>query len=202
MKPLKNAVNDFIEQEHLTEEQLQQLISQQTTVSASPYHPRRTSRLSRLIIATACLLIGFSIALHYVTVRQTPDITQLIASEVAKNHIKMKPLEIKSQSMTDIQGYFKQLDFSPVSSQALNPSIRTMLGGRYCSIQGVTAAQLRYQGEDGQLYTFYETLYDEATFTHIPHVDRGESPIEVYTKGLKVKIWVEKGLLMALVHSE
>lgn len=122
-----------------------------------------------------------------------------IAEEVAKNHIKMKPLEVKSSALVDLQRYFDLLDFSPIRS-GIAFTDKLLLGGRYCSIQGVTAAQLRYQTDESKS-TLYEVVYDGAVFGKLPNIDHGEVPIEHYSRGVAVKIWVEKGLLLVLAQN-
>jgi hypothetical protein len=62
------------------------------------------------------------------------------------------------------------------------------------------AAQLRYRSGDGTS-TLYEVAYDPVTFGAIPSVERGEPPSELIVKGLRVSLWVEKGLLMVLVET-
>ncbi|MFT4799487.1 MAG: hypothetical protein ACI9B8_002041 [Sulfitobacter sp.] len=69
-------------------------------------------------------------------------VPQLIAAEVAKNHINMKPLEVQTGKLNELKDYFTELDFSPVQSSHF--SAGQLIGARYCSVQGVTAAQLRY----------------------------------------------------------
>ena len=80
-----------------------------------------------------------------------------------------------------------------------NPKNSTLIGGRYCSIEGVTAAQIRYQNEHGEITTLYETAYKPSVFKGIPNVDQGEQPIIQYIDGYKVSLWMEKGLIMAAV---
>jgi len=119
-----------------------------------------------------------------------------IAAEVAKNHLKRRPLEVSTQSMMDIQQYFTELDFMPTRSSWFPLGDQQLLGARYCSIQGVTAAQLRYSGAQDETVTLYEAPYDADIFKSLPNVDAGELPLQVFSKGLQVKIWVEKDVLM------
>ena len=122
-----------------------------------------------------------------------------IGNEVAKNHIKLKPLEISTSSIQVIRNYFTELDFSPIESSLLKDTGKVLLGGRYCSIQGITAAQLRLKDEKtGQVQSLYQTLYDPKVFSGLPVLDKDNQPVTVYSKGLEVEIWVEKGLLFAL----
>jgi len=141
-----------------------------------------------------------------------------IAFEVTKNHIKLKPLEVTSQDFNTVRNYFTQLDFSPQLSlhfPQLTSTVLTMAGGRYCSIQSETAAQLRYRSSPEpsaagpsntepspteKWSTLYQTQYSKNTFGQLPHIEQGQAPIETYSRGLKVNIWVERQLLMVSVE--
>ena len=130
-------------------------------------------------------------------------VTQRIALEAARNHIKIKPLDVKTDSMDVIRSYFTDLEFMPVESSLLGNSQLTMLGGRYCSIQSIPAAQLRISAPrtDG-LQTLYQTEYRKDVFGPMPVLENGDDPAIVNTKGITVHIWVEKGLLFALTEEE
>jgi hypothetical protein len=123
-----------------------------------------------------------------------------IADEVTKNHVKLKPLEVISPDFNTVRDYFTQLDFSPQTSRQFASTARVMAGGRYCSIQSESAAQLRYQSSTEQWSTLYQAQYSEAVFGRLPHVEQGQAPIETYSRGLKVNIWVERQLLMVSVE--
>ncbi len=147
----------------------------------------------------ASLVLVFMLSINFYP--KAADLSQQIANEVAMNHIKMKPLELKADSMPPLREYFTELDFSVVSSSILSTQHNTMLGGRYCSIQGVTAAQLRYQTEAGNKVTLYEVGYDLQRYGKLPRIEQGEQPLSIDVKGINVQLWVEKGLLMAQVQN-
>lgn len=125
-----------------------------------------------------------------------------IADEVARNHVKMKPLEVQTEQLSQLRDYFTQLDFTPVNSSFLTKSSDSkMLGGRYCSIQGLTAAQIRFSQKDKQPLTLYEVQYDPSLYGEQPILEQGDKPTELIVRGVAVSIWVEKGLLMATARS-
>ncbi|WP_299809540.1 hypothetical protein [uncultured Shewanella sp.] len=126
------------------------------------------------------------------------DMSIKIAVEVAKNHIKMKPLEVQTAELSQLRDYFTELDFTLVSSSRIGEA-KQMIGGRYCSIQGLTAAQIRFV--DKQPLTLYQVQYDKTLYGELPRVDLGQKPVELVERGVAVSIWVEKGLLMATAHS-
>ena len=79
------------------------------------------------------------------------------------------PLEIETSSIQDIRDYFTQLDFLPIESGIVQKNTKELLGGRYCSIQGVTATQLRLKDKSsGQVQTLYQTVYKPDVFSGLP----------------------------------
>ncbi len=128
-------------------------------------------------------------------------IQQKIAMEVVANHIKLKPLEIETSSIEGIRRYFKKLDFVPVNSQLVNQLGLELIGGRYCSLQGNIAAQLRVRKPGtNTVQTLYQTEYRKDVFENMPTLEEGDKPVDIHVKGVKVTIWVEKGLLFALTN--
>ena len=148
-----------------------------------------------LLALTASLVLVFMLSVNFYP--GSRYISWKIADEVAMNHIKMKPMELKSDRLAPLRDYFTQLDFSVVRSELFAKKNYTMLGGRYCSIQGVTAAQIRYRTDKGQKVTLYEVAYDPKLYGDIPKIEQGEAPLSIDVKGVSVSLWVEKGLLMA-----
>lgn len=196
--PLKDAIRSHAQSEKLAPEQLSELMSMQHAVLDDT--PKPAQRFPYVVAVAACLVLVVSL---FVWNTSNKQYAHDIALEVVENHLKLKPMDIKTQSMTEIQSFFTQLDFSPAQSSLLEDRFalpeQLMIGGRYCSVKGVTAAQLRYRGADEALRTFYEVGYDKDKFGRMPDIDKGEAPKEIIVKGLKVTMWVEKGLLMALV---
>lgn len=197
--PLKDAIRNQASSETLAPEQVNDLMAMQHAVLDDKPQPVRRFPYWLSAVA-ACLVLVVSL---FVWNTSNEQYAREIALEVVENHLKLKPMDVKTQSMTEIQSFFTQLDFSPAQSSLLENQFalpeQLMIGGRYCSVKGVTAAQLRYRGTDDQLRTFYEVGYDEDKFGRMPDIDKGETPQEIIVKGLKVTMWVEKGLLMALV---
>jgi hypothetical protein len=66
-------------------------------------------------------------------------------------------------------------------------------------LQGITAAQLRVRKPGSDIIqTLYQTEYRKDVFDTMPVLEQGHEPVDIYVKGIKVTIWVEKGLLFAL----
>lgn len=202
-RPLKQAVRDHFDQQVLSGAQVKRL---ESLMQVNQPHPgvRRIpwQRLTTWSVSAAVAAILAVIVLFPPSLLDEIPVTQRIALEVARNHIRLKPLDVKTDSMDAIRRYFTDLDFMPVQSSLLSNSNLAMLGGRYCSIQSLPAAQLRLTqpGSNG-LKTLYQTEYRREVFGPLPVLEKGEAPVTEYVKGITVRIWVEKGLLFALTET-
>lgn len=196
---IKQALCHYLQQKSLSGKQVKQLqqLQNQTDQNKPGY---KTTWLMAMSIA-ATLILSVLIFYNLVLQPNKNNMPLLIAEEVVSNHLKLKPLEIKANRLKDINQYFSMLDFVPIRPNRLPDFSEKLLGGRYCSLQGVTAAQFRLQDTDnGEIQTLYETIYNPKIFSYLPNLEKGEAPIIVYVKGVQVEIWVEKGLLFAQTH--
>ncbi len=194
-RPLKQSVREHLESNTLTDKQLQQLES--LSRQATPEIVRRYSIYPLAFAgAVAAFLLAFLLAPMII---EQGDMRERIAMEVATNHIKLKPLEIETSNIEGIRDYFKKLDFLPVNSRLVSEAGFELIGGRYCSLQGITAAQLRLKKPGSSVVqTLYQTEYRKDIFEAMPQLEEGEEPVDIHVKGIKIKIWVEKGLLFAI----
>lgn len=199
--PLADAVVEQVQAHTLSEARLDDLMALQRDVLEGPVRP--TSKRGYSVLAASAALLIAVLVFWPATLVEQPDAGTAIALEVVENHLKLKPLDVETGSMEELQAYFTQLDFRPaiptLPSTSIDPGGSALLGGRYCSVKGVTAAQLRYS-DAGRLSTLYEVPYDAAVFGPVPRLDAGESPRQIEARGLLVSLWVEKGLLMVLVE--
>ena len=213
MKPLRQAVCEHLEQHQLTDAQLATLMTMQKNQAAldegcacpRPWlwlwrRPWFSSRQARSLSAmAAAMVVAVAVWLSLPAI----DMPQRIAEEVARNHLNLKPLEVRTSDMAEIRRYFDRLAFKPVSSRLIAATDLTMIGGRYCSIQGIDAAQLRMLPAGGdEIQTVYQTVYDPKLFKDLPQLEHGDTPVDVTIKGLKVRVWVEKGVLFAMTVGE
>ncbi|MDZ7753892.1 MAG: hypothetical protein U5S82_20160 [Gammaproteobacteria bacterium] len=195
--PLKDAVREQQSRYHLHPHQLDRLLAMQGKgMEAS----RRRTPPRGLMSAVAGMVLAFGLGWLAVWYSQPPaqSITELIADEVARNHLKLKPMEVRDDELPVLREYFDQLDFRPVDSPLLAANDIRLLGGRYCSLQGHIAAQLRFRTADGDRGTLYQARYDPEVFGPLPRRGQGETPITVEARGLAVTIWVEQGVVFAM----
>ncbi len=198
MKALKKRVQDHVEQQSLNSEQLDSLLSLQATVNTADRNSIwRSSALSALAIAASLLILIITFFPH--TSDKPEDRIQAIALEVVKNHLHQKPLEINSPQLAVVSPYFERLDFRPIESQYLQSRQFDLMGGRYCSLQGIPAAQLRYINNNNQTqHTLYQVPYRPEAFDIIPDISHGQAPLHTFANGVRVSLWVENGILFAL----
>lgn len=181
--------------------QIQHIEASKSTSNRFKHWINKLASLPKVSIAGILLVLGISTFFLNQQLQHQQMIYE-IAQETAKNHLKMKPLEVKSGGLFDVRAYFGALDFSPVSSSIITQQDTfSLIGGRYCSIQGETAAQLRYINPEGEYKTLFETAYDKQKFQGLPNVDEGGNPILIQTQGIEVQIWIEKGLVMVSTSS-
>ena len=189
---LRRGVKHHFDEHSLGEAKLQEL---EAMLADSPPAVKSTSFYQRLApFSVAASLFVMAVSLLFL-VQTEGDVRQKIASEVAQNHINMRPLEVSSNQFDDLKEYFTELNFVLVDSDRLNLSL--LKGARYCSIQGKIAAQIRFKGlssEEG--VTHYQVEYDPDLYGPMPDVSQGKTPITLSQKGLSVSMWVERGLLM------
>lgn len=203
--PLKQGVQEQIKKEQLSRVEMAGLMELQNRILEDNHDANKGGRkrylkwVSSSAIAVV-LMLGVLFIFQFSSVVSPRD----IATEVVANHLKLKPLDIATHSMETVQGYFTQLDFSLIHhgsrGQQLNLSDNTLLGGRYCSVTGKPAAQLRYK-QNGNIATFYQVDYDSKRYGEIPILEKNQAPLMLLVKGLEVSMWVEKDIFMILVSS-
>jgi len=197
-RSLKQSIVDKFDSVKLDSEQLATLEDQLATHQSNRLesHSRRNWLTLASIAAVLVLAVIIPFGNDAYRDRQTDTLVSAIALEVANNHLKLKPLEVESSDLTKVLNYFDKLDFDLVETGSItgNPGDR-LLGGRYCTIQGIDAAQLRVKSRDGKLSTWYEGILPAEKLELIPNINRGEVPAVRAVKGLQVRVWQEQGVV-------
>ncbi|MDH5447229.1 MAG: hypothetical protein OEY52_16895 [Gammaproteobacteria bacterium] len=199
-KPLKESLVTKMKEHNLSTEQLVQL--QATIAKQKPSEKTFTAgrlRLTAMLASVFAIALLIGILMPFDDKKVPESMLQQIANEVVKNHLHLKPLEVHTNNLDGLIHYFTQLDFLLRPSREVSAFKENLLGGRYCSLKGITAAQLRLINPDSQQTdTLYQTEYRKNIFGDMPDIDKGQSPRIAWSRGVKVKVWVEKGLLFAM----
>ncbi|PIR23306.1 MAG: hypothetical protein COV44_03555 [Deltaproteobacteria bacterium CG11_big_fil_rev_8_21_14_0_20_45_16] len=189
-RPLKELIQKHYGQFQLNSQQLNQLSQIQT----SEHHRKRRGVFGAVFILAFLAIAGVAWLI------QSSDSTSSfhwakVREELAYHHHKDMEMEVESPSFEKVKEYLSQLDFSLIQSQELSSDKWELVGGRYCSLQGRLAAQLRYRNKESQkYYTVYQLAYPAG----VPL----DGPIKMYERGVAIKIWKEKGLLFGIAGEE
>ena len=220
MKPMDEALKTHYAEKTLSEDQLDRLMAMQAeleslpdeaepqmskaaSVTTSPFVKIR-SKLVELLpdfghnryafyAATCVLLTGLILSLSLFN--QT-SLTERVIDEIAYNHRQEMPVEVAANTMPAIGQYLDRLSFSLISPRALTDNGWQILGGRYCSINGKLAAQLKVKNiAEDKVYTLYQASAEGDL------VQTGISMESGMVDGVDVSIWQEQGLLLGLASS-
>ena len=128
------------------------------------------------------------------------DIELRIAEEVTTNHTRVKPLDVTSSSIDVVREQLPLLDFIVRKSAFFASDDLELVGGRYCTLQGVIATQLVFRDRDGNRVTLYQAAYDQKRFGELPEKPN-EQPVIIDQRGTRVSLWTEFGVVFALAKS-
>ncbi len=147
--------------------------------------PNRVWHL-RIAAVAAALVAGFGL-LHFHIVERDAEIRVL--AEIAMNHKKQLAVEVSAGSFSAVERALDRLDI-PIRPSGDRLAGYDLLGGRYCSIQGGLAAQLRLRDrETGRPHTLYATALTPAL--------TGLEDAAVHD-GIVIALWREGAVFFAL----
>jgi anti-sigma factor RsiW len=139
---------------------------------------------------TAAIMILILVADHEEHQRA---IGRAVCAEVVMNHMKHSPLEIISSRYSEVQAALSRLNFSIMPANSTILETYRLMGGRYCSIQGVPAAQLRVRDiRSGEECTLYAVKAAGKLQDITPTVDSMD--------GIRVEVWRQDDVLFALAE--
>ncbi|MEM7682221.1 MAG: hypothetical protein AAF288_09725 [Planctomycetota bacterium] len=156
-----------------------------------PDRPRRKRAFAPWLAVAAAVGIGLT---TWLTVSHLSGQAKQreIAIEIALNHRKAFAPDVETADLRSLAAQMPKLDFTPV--QAVHPSAAglTLVGARYCSIDGAVAAQLRFIDAENRTCTMYQVRADR-----LPKVERQRFNID----GTQVELWREGDVLLGLARS-
>jgi len=120
----------------------------------------------------------------------TTNIDTLVLEEIAMNHNKRLDVEFPITQYEPLRLAMAKLNFSLTQPKALS-FVYQLVGGRYCSIQGRIAAQLKIKNiNNGKIATLYIT----------PVTDRIAeiTDQETTSKNVNIKLWSANNFLYGL----
>lgn len=197
---LEEAVRDVTSKDCPSAEELRQL--QALLAGGGPDDARVPGRWRWLAVA-ASLAVAALAVLWLGPPGGLENRVPVLADEIAMNHIAAKSLDLEARTVAELREPFATLGFV---LQPLPPErdFGQLEGGRFCSVQTVPAALLRYQLEPGTPGhgTVYQAPYLPALHGKLPDVDRGERPVLAMSRGVAVELWTSRGLLFAIARED
>ncbi len=166
MSDLEQNIKDFYQSKKLSEDALKRILdagnavreggNQQSIPAKSvpnligfqwlKHYPH-----SVLLTLVASLVLSVSLLIYY----PTKKTEALVYSEVAMNHNKQLDVEFRDNNYRTLAQAMTKLDFPLVVPHRLEDNYE-LIGGRYCSIQGNLAAQLKVKSAaTGRIDTLY-----------------------------------------------
>lgn len=201
-KPLRSALKSFLQENNLTEQeavQLRQMLEAKAD-KAEGYGWKRFF-LPGIGVAAICLTFMLMFG-SFFEVQNHAAIQERIAHEVLTNHLKIKTLDIETDSITVLRSFFSRLEFSPFFSSLLKEGEFRLLGARYCTLQGVVALQFRLLSSKGEVVTYYQALYDQKRFGTLPDINQGDTPKVIYEQHFAMTIWKEDNVVTVLANAD
>lgn len=192
--PLKQVLREHFERESLSPTQLGQL---QTLLGVAPPQPSRRRVLRYVAGLAVAALVLVMVGIWRLLPVSFDDPRLRVADEIALNHLAGKPLDIVSADLGVLRPHFARLEFALIGSAEVVRQSWQLDGGRYCSVQTIPAAQLRYRRSDGAAVTVYQAPYRPALHGELAELSTGEPPYVAEVRGVVVHLWVERGLLLA-----
>lgn len=116
--------------------------------------------------------------------------TAEVAREIARNHLKDLDPEFRAATYEEIGARMPRLGFRVVAPRAPAAEGLQLVGARYCSLRGCTAAQVRLVRRDGRPCTLYEVMDG----TEFDGVEQGHVEVD----GVSVYVWRQDGLVLGL----
>jgi len=135
-------------------------------------------------------IIAVSLILILLTLFPRQNNLQKIALEVIYNHNKNLPSEFLVNKITGLNSRLLKLGFAIKETSSIEQY--SVVGGRYCSIQGSTAAQIKLRKNKE-----HATLY----ISNFSNIDKNKLPFFLSEDGVQVKVWIENNLLYAIARN-
>jgi len=189
------AVKDYYQKKTLSAEKLQQLMDVAQLAEKKPaaevVNWKNRWLMQRNISIAASLLLAVLVSFQWMNVAPTQQqLVASIAKEIAINHQKQFVSDFSEASYSGLSEVMTKLDFKLIDSERLKSKGFEIMGGRYCSLSGHIAAQVRLKNSAGEIFTLYQTSSHETFEALTEHVARA--------KGVDIEMWNEGGVFLGI----
>lgn len=183
MKEIEKQIKEFYSSESLSIEQLEAI------ESGSNKRNKRQVVIPNILkyAAVFIVFIGILYALFLLPKQRQNNIINEFAEEIAFNHLKKLPAEIKTDNVLMLNKKMDKLDFEIVLPQKISTNL-VLKGGRYCSVDNRIAAQLKLENKQGNKVTCYVFKKNE----------NFEFDNKIVKDDVEVTFWDDETLIFAL----
>ena len=124
--------------------------------NVSPVIYKKRAQIFSLLKYAAIFLVILSgiYSVYLLPSQQQNKILNQFATEIAFNHNKNLPPEIKTNSISEINKKLNRLNFKITLPKKITDHYK-LIGGRYCSVNNRIAAQLKLESTDLKIVTCY-----------------------------------------------
>jgi hypothetical protein len=181
MKELERHIKNHYNSQSLNLEQLN-LITSQTKKKKIVSIPVFLKYAAILVVT-----IGVMYSLFILPKQQQYSIVSAFAEEIAFNHQKQLPPDLKTSSLSELNSKMTKLDFDLFLPERITNNYN-LQGGRYCSVGNRIAAQLKLINRQGKIITCYV----------FKKTEKFNFDQQIMSNNVEVKIWDNSTLIFAL----
>ncbi len=180
MTTVEKTVQDYYTSQSLDDDKVQRIIM----LGKRRYRQKIFYRVAAVLILMISTLLGTNLY-------NDNSLKSSTFAEIYKNHNKGESPLFYSNSYDEMSQNLDKLTFAVVPSDQLDQY--DLIGGLYCSVQGVKAAQLKYLTPANDTATLF-ICEDEGVLENLK-----SSSVE--RDGIKVSYWKENGLFYGLAET-
>ncbi|MEM9445417.1 MAG: hypothetical protein AAGA18_08685 [Verrucomicrobiota bacterium] len=189
MDEIEKKHKEYYQQQKLSSKRVEEILTSAKEVELEvPWWRKNAGILLR--VAAFLLMFGIIFTFSLKDSRKN-DLGSTVARDLIKNHNKQLRPEIVSSSYNEIQGYLTRMTVSVEPAEIFLEKFE-IIGGRYCSVQGELAAQLKVREKESNRMGSLYVCSDKSMLDRIrPDVYEINSQL--------VEIWKDKGRIFFLV---
>ncbi len=185
MNDLDNKLREYYRSQQLSDGRVETILESTKVVRLPRSRPR-------IWLAAAAVIFALLVAGAALWNLVGESLNRRVAVEVAANHSKLLAPEIRTADFARIQAALPRLEFPLGPTRPEFLMNLTVVGGRYCSIQGELAAQISLRDRDDNPCTLFVVPLNE----QFESVRIGIQSVD----GVAVKTWRDAQRLFVLAR--
>ena len=192
---LKKLTHQYFDQQTLRQGKLEQLLDERELLENSfPQVIHTKWRHFSMAASVVCIIFIYQFFYANGSLLSSGVLIERVTQEVAMNHNKDMPINFIGDRLAIVRQQMDRLDFTLKDSTRSQLEGLSLVGGRYCSIQGNIAAQLKLSNANEKTYTLYQTRLSS-------ELSRLPSSVQI-SQGVIVSSWQEDDIYFSLAVSQ